>query len=89
MQRAGVPDVDEGQEVAEGFTASLSAMRDAYGRAKTGVEALATSPSKDFYAKVASVVEVLNTEYRASELDTSRLDSEELKKAFDEAPECR
>ncbi|MET8147368.1 hypothetical protein ACIBSW_25795 [Actinoplanes sp. NPDC049668] len=89
VQRAGVPDVDEGKEVADGFTASLGAMRDAYGRAKTGVEALATSPSKDFYAKVASVVEVLNTEYRASELDTSRLDSEELKKAFDEAPECR
>jgi hypothetical protein len=89
VQRAGVPDVAEGKRVAESFTASLSAVRDAYGRARTGIEALATSPSKDFYAKVGSVVQTLDTEYRQSELDTTRLDSVELKIAFDEAPECR
>jgi hypothetical protein len=38
---------------------------------------------------VASVVQTLNVEYQRSELDTTRLDSKELKKAFDEAPECR
>lgn len=89
VRKAGVPDVEQGKEVADSFTASLSAMRDAYGRAKGGIAALATSPSKDFYTKVGSVVETLNVEYKQSELDTSRLDSEELKKAFDEAPECR
>jgi len=89
VQHAGVPDVDEGKQVADGFTASLGAMRDAYGRAKTGIESLATSPSKDFYAKVGSVLDTLNVEYKQSELDTSKLDSVELKKAFDEAPECR
>ena len=89
VEKAGVPDVDEGETVAESFTASLSAMRDAYGRAKTGIEALQTSPSKDFYAKVGTVVETLNTEYKASELDTSNLSSVELKEAFDEVPECR
>jgi len=89
VQKAGVPDVDQGEKVAESFTASLGAMRDAYGRAKTGIEALQTSPSKDFYAKVGTVVETLNTEYKASELDTSNLSSVELKEAFDEVPECR
>ena len=89
VEKAGVPDVDEGKQVADSFAASLGAMRDAYGRAKTGIEALATSPSKDFYTKVGSVVDTLNVEYKQSELDTTKLDSEELKEAFDEAPECR
>jgi hypothetical protein len=89
VKKAGVPDVEQGKAVADGFAASLGAMRDAYGRARSGIEALATSPSKDFYAKVGSVVDTLNVEYKQSELDTSRLDSEELKNAFDEAPECR
>ncbi len=89
VRKAGVPDVEQGKKVADSFTASLSAMRDAYGRARGGIQALATSPSKDFYTKVGSVVDTLNVEYKQSELDTTRLDSEELKKAFDEAPECR
>jgi hypothetical protein len=89
VEKAGVPDVEKGKQVADSFAASLGAMRDAYGRAKTGIEALATSPSKDFYTKVGSVVDKLNIEYKQSELDTTKLDSEELKQAFDEAPECR
>lgn len=87
--RAGVPDVEHGKQVAAGFTASLGAIRDAYGRAKNGVAALATSPSKQFYAQVESVVATLNSDYQRSQLDTSRLDSAELKDAFDEVPECR
>ena len=89
VAQAGVPDVDRGDKVAEGFVASLGAMRDAYGRARTGIEALATTPQKAFYAQVAGVVDKLNREYAESSLDTSRLDSQELKQAFDEVPECR
>ncbi|MCA2214561.1 hypothetical protein [Jidongwangia harbinensis] len=89
VERAGVPDVDNGERVATSFVASLGAMRDAYGRARTGIEALATSPSAEFYTKVSAVVDKLNTEYQQSSLDTSRLDSEDLKRAFDEVPECR
>jgi hypothetical protein len=87
--RAGVPDVDGGDRVAESFESSLGAVRDAYGRARAGIEALATRESKAFYAQVATVVERLNSEYRQSSLDTSKLDSKELKQAFDEVPECR
>ncbi|HET6532114.1 MAG TPA: hypothetical protein VFH03_16100 [Actinoplanes sp.] len=89
VARAGVPDVDRGEQVAAGFVASLSAVRDAYGRAKAGIAALATSPQKAFYAQVAAVVDQLNRDYEESSLDTSRLESRELTKAFDEVPECR
>jgi hypothetical protein len=88
VERAGVPDVDQGKDVAAGFITSLGAMRDAYGRARSGIDALDTSPPDAFYTNVRSVVQTLNTEYSHSELDTSRLDSVELKQAFDEAPEC-
>jgi hypothetical protein len=89
VEKAGVPDVDHGKQVADSFESSLSAMRDAYGRAKSGIEALATSPAKSFYTQVAAVVDTLQKEYSASELDTSKLDSKELSEAFDDVPECR
>ena len=87
--RAGVPDVKHGKQVADGFTASLGAIRDAYGKAKDGIQALAIAPSRQFYTQVETVVTRLNADYQRSQLDTSNLDSEELKDAFDEVPECR
>jgi hypothetical protein len=89
VAHAGVPDVDGGAQIAHGFTGSLAALRDAYGRARTGIESLATAPAKTFYEQVSEVVETLNAEYAASSLDTSKLNSVELKTAFDEVPECR
>ena len=89
VQRAGIPDVAHGAAVARSFTTSLSAVRDAYGRARSGVQALATAPAKTFYTQVAAVVDRLNQDYAKSQLDTSTLDSKELKDAFDEVPECR
>jgi hypothetical protein len=89
VQKAGVPDVAHGKQVASSFTASLGAMRDAYGRARSGIQALPTAPSATFYTKVSGVVDKLDADYKKSELDTSKLDSTELKDAFDEVPECR
>ncbi|MCY1137411.1 hypothetical protein OWR29_05315 [Actinoplanes sp. Pm04-4] len=87
--KAGVPDVDDGARIADGFTGSLAATRDAYARAKTGIEGLATAPAEAFYQQVTKVVEQMQADYAASSLDTSNLNSVELKAAFDEAPECR
>jgi len=87
--KAGVPDVSDGQQVADGFAHSLAAVRDAYARARTGIEGLGTTPAKTFYAEVEKVVEKMNADYAASSLDTSKLNSPELKQAFDEVPECR
>lgn len=89
VQQAGVPDVEHGETVSREFLASLSGVRDAYGRARRSIEALDTGQPGPFYDGVRAAVETLNQEYDASALDTSKLDSVELKKAFDEVPECR
>ncbi|WP_433299934.1 hypothetical protein ACQP2F_01630 [Actinoplanes sp. CA-030573] len=89
VAKAGVPDVDNGQQIAAGFTGSLASMRDAYGRAASGIDGLATAPAKAFYEQVGKVVDQLNADYQKSSLDTSKLNSTELQEAFDELPECR
>ncbi|MBM2618019.1 hypothetical protein JIG36_20890 [Actinoplanes sp. LDG1-06] len=89
VAKAGVPDVDNGQQIADGFTGSLAATRDAYAKAKSGIEVLQTAPAQTFYQQVGQVVQQLQTDYQASGLDTSKLNSTELQTAFDELPECR
>ena len=89
IARAGDPDVSNGKQIAAGFVGSLAAMRDAYGRARTGIGALDIVPVEGFYTQVGKVVDKLNQDYQASSLDTSNLKSQELKEAFDEVPDCR
>ncbi|KUL32291.1 hypothetical protein ADL15_19860 [Actinoplanes awajinensis subsp. mycoplanecinus] len=89
VERAGVPDVDGGKAIAAAFVGSLTGMRDAYGTAHDGIESLATTPTSTFYTEVDKVVTRLNTEYEKSGLDTSKLDSVELKEAFESLPECQ
>ena len=89
VEQAGVPKVEHGEEVSAGFRASLTSMRDAYGRAGATIDSLGTGEATAFYDGVRAAVETLQREYDASALDTSRLNSEELKRAFDEVPECR
>jgi hypothetical protein len=88
VEKAGVPDVERGDAVAAGFLASLTAVRDAYAKARTAIERLATGRATEFYSDVADVMGVLNKEYARSALDTTKLESPELKRAFDEVPEC-
>lgn len=89
VARAGVPDVTEGEEVAAGFVASLAATRDAYGKARTTVERLAVGDATAFYAAVEVAMKTLTEEYGRSALDTTKVRSVELKRAFAEVPECR
>jgi hypothetical protein len=89
VAQAGVPDVTDGQKIADGFVTSLARMRDAYGKAETGIGALAITPAEGFYDQVTKVVTQLNQDYQASSLDTSNLKSTELQEAFDDVPECR
>ncbi|SCG59205.1 hypothetical protein [Micromonospora humi] len=89
VEEAGVPEVERGTEVSAGFQGSLGKMRDAYGRARTTIDGLDTAQAGPFYDGVRAAVDTLNKEYDASALDTSKLDSPELKQAFDEVPECR
>ncbi|MER5608722.1 hypothetical protein AB0F93_05025 [Micromonospora tulbaghiae] len=89
VEEAGVPEAERGEEVSAGFLGSLSKMRDAYGRARDTVDRLDTAQAGPFYDGVRAAVDTLNKEYDASALDTSKLNSTELKEAFDEVPECR
>ncbi|MFJ8579184.1 hypothetical protein [Micromonospora sp. NPDC093277] len=89
VEQAGVPETDHGEEISASFRASLSKVRDAYGRARVTIEGLDTAQPGPFYDGVRAAVDTLNKEYGASALDTSKLNSPELKEAFDEVPECR
>lgn len=89
VAEAGVPQADQGAEVAAAFQATLGKVRDAYGRARDNIDGLNTGEPPAFYDGVRAAVAKLNQDYDASALDTSRLHSEELKEAFDEVPECR
>jgi hypothetical protein len=89
VAKAGTPDVPDGGKVARGFVDSLTAVRDAYRRARESLQGLDTGEAKTFYDGVSAVMETLNKEYAQSGLDTSSLDSAKLKRAFDEVPECR
>jgi hypothetical protein len=88
VEQAGVPDADGGEAVLERFMTSLAAVRDAYAKARDSIAGLDTGDAKRFYDGVGQVVNVLNEEYGRSALDTTNLESRELKRAFDEVPEC-
>lgn len=88
VEQAGVPEADNGDRVARAVLESLSGVRDAYGRARTGIEALRTTPADAFHQEVRSVVGRLQQEYDRTALDTTALRSVELQRAFNEVPEC-
>jgi hypothetical protein len=85
---AGTPDVDRGDEIAARFVASLTAARDAYAHARGTVAGLSAGDASAFYAAVATAFEKLQSEYAASALDTDKVASLALRKAFNEVPEC-
>jgi hypothetical protein len=89
VEEAGEPDVDRGEEIAEQFINSLAAVRDAYGHAGRAIDALPTRDDQDFYDGVVLVITRLNQDYAAGVLDLSKLESAELRQAFDENPACQ
>lgn len=86
---AGVPDVEGGAAIADQFVASLAGVRDAYGAAHDAIGELPLGPASAFYDSVSAAIGTLNKEYALASLDTSKLDSAELRKDFDEAPACK
>lgn len=86
---AGVPDVDGGADIAGRFAVALTRSRDAYHHARTDLAALPTADAATFYDGVVAVMDRLRTEYAASGLDTSNVDSVALRDAFDGVDQCR
>jgi len=89
VENAGEPDVEHGEQIAKQFTDSLAAVRDAYAHAGQAIGALATTNDDDFYDGVVDVITRMNQEYAAGVLDVSKLESAELRRAFDENPACQ
>jgi hypothetical protein len=86
---AGTPDVDGGEDVARRFEHSLAGARDAYARARTDLQALPTQDADAFYDGVVAVLGRLSEAYASSAVDTTELNSQRLREAFDRAPRCR
>jgi hypothetical protein len=86
---AGIPDVDNGAQIAARFADSLTRVRDAYRHARTDLQSLPTSDAGSFYDGVVAVLARLQTEYAASALDTTNLDAPALREAFDGVDQCR
>jgi hypothetical protein len=86
---AGVPNVDGGAVVATQFVTALTRARDAYGHARSSITGLDPGQAKPFYDAVADAFARLNDEYAASALDISSVGPSELRRSFDEVPECR
>lgn len=89
VEKAGVPDVENGAKLAAEFVSALAKARDSYGRARAGVERLDTANAKAFYDGVVTVMNQLNTDYGQSGVNTDKLSSPELQEAFDAQAECR
>ena len=85
---AGVPDVAGGAEVSRRFVEALAGTRDAYARAADELQALSTEDAAGFYDGVVGIMTRLNAAYAASGVDTTRLESVQLRAAFDEVEQC-
>jgi hypothetical protein len=88
VEKAGIPDADNGEQVASQFTAALVAAKDNFGRAADGVENLPTKDRAKFYDGVVKVGDQLSKDNNASSRQLSDVRSKELEKAFADVPEC-
>ena len=86
---AGTPEVDGGEDVARSFAASLASSRDAYGRARATLQALPTHDAGAFYDGVVVLMARLTEDYAQSAVDVTRIDSPELRDAFDRVDRCQ
>ena len=85
----GPPDVDGGDAIAARFVDSITRARDAYATARASLEQLPMTDEKAFYDGVVAILGRLQAEYAASEVDTSTLDSVEVRAALDGATQCQ
>jgi hypothetical protein len=89
VRAAGVPAVDNGQQIADRFLSALKAARDSYAKARRTIEQLSIADADAFYDGVVAAMDELSKDYNAGALDTRHLSSEDLQHAFDTAPECQ
>jgi hypothetical protein len=89
VRKAGVPDVKDGEKVADQFVRALTAARDSFATGKRAVEKLSTADQAAFYDGVVAAGDVMSKQNSKAGQAFGDLKSPELDKAFNEVPECR
>ncbi len=88
VAKAGVPDVKDGERIADQFVQVLTGARDSFATGKEAVDKLATGDQAAFYNGVVDAGNAMSTEYRKTADAFGEIKSPELDKALDEVPEC-
>lgn len=89
IDKAGVPDVDGGEQIVKDFRAALVGARNAFAAAQTSVQGLDTSDKKKFDAAVSRVGTKLKQDYAKAGKNIEKATSAELTRAFEQEPACQ
>jgi len=88
VAKAGVPDVTDGDKIADQFVQVLTGARDSFATGRDEVEKLGTVDQKAFYDGVVTAGTAMSQRYGQSAEAFGEIKSPELDKALDEVPEC-
>jgi hypothetical protein len=89
VRKAGVPQVDHGEAIADEFVRALSSARDSFGTGMSAVQRLPTVDQNAFYDGVVAAGDAMSKENNEARKAFTKVTSPELDRAFDEVPECR
>jgi hypothetical protein len=88
IDKAGIPDVKNGERIAKDFRTALVGARDAFAKAQKAVAALNPADKAKFAPAVSKIGSQLGADYGAAGKQLTSAPSTELKAAFDKTPEC-
>ena len=88
VSQAGVPAVDDGEQIAGRLISSLAKQRDAYATARMTVEQLPVDRIGDFDNGVYDAIKTLQATRAAHTFDVDNVGEDELQRAFNDIPEC-
>ncbi len=88
IDKAGVPDVKDGDKIAKDFRSALVGARAAFAKAEKATGKADTTDRKAFDRDVGRIGAALSKDYEAAAKAINVTRSAELKRAFDQAPQC-
>ncbi|NUS73431.1 MAG: hypothetical protein HOQ05_08510 [Corynebacteriales bacterium] len=88
VERAGVPDVDNGRVIADSFVKALISTRDSFEQGRLAIEKLPTDDSTQFDSGVVTAFEDMSEKNNESTSAFAEVKAPELDQAFSELPEC-
>lgn len=88
VERAGVPDVENGRVIADTFVKALISARESFKAGKQAIGKLPTTDQAAFDSGVVTAFEDMSEENSKTTSAFSEVKAPELDKAFTELPEC-